>query len=143
MKSRSGHKKHHHHLFQNQRDEENSKEQFDHDTEIAANSKALKEKQEEEYHNTHWNHQFNKFDGLYYNDDGTRVNWGDKKAVGGVNNYSKNNQRHYNKKHQRSHMMAQEEPESISRNDQSMEEQEKHEKEINAAVQESKAFSKK
>lgn len=50
---------------------------------------------------------------------------------------------HHNKKHQRSHMMAQEEPESLSRNDQSMEEQEKHEKEINAAVQDSKAFSKK
>ena len=50
---------------------------------------------------------------------------------------------HHNKKHQRSHMMAQEEPESISRNDQSMDEQEKHEKEINAAVKDSKAFSKK
>lgn len=143
MKSRKGHKKHHHHLSQNQKDEETFKEQEEHAAEIAANSKAIQDKEEEEYHNTHWNHHFNKFDGIYYNDDGTRINWGDKKVVGGVNDFAKKSQRHHNKKHQRSHMMAQEEPESISRNDQSMEEQEKHEKEINAAVQDSKAFSKK
>lgn len=52
---------------------------------------------------------------------------------------------HHNKKHQRGQMMSQQEPSagSISKEDQTMEEQEQHQNEINKAVQDSKAFSKK